>query len=355
MFQLDDLSTYPAFDPKAMQEKIKAMPAHLLDAWHIAQTSPLPEDYRQVKRLVVLGMGGSAIGADLLGGLMAEAGTIPLEVVRSYNLPHFIAGPDTLVIGSSKSGDTEETLSAFTQAQERGTRLLAISTGGKIAALAERSGIPAWRFTFDGQPRAGVGYSFALLLGLVCRLGFYPDAAADLQQTAALLEAMQRNLLPEVPTAENPAKQLAQALYGKIPAIFGAGFLEPVARRWKGQFNENAKQWGLWEEMPELNHNLVVGLANPQAAVDHVAVIFLRSAFDHPRVGTRWDVTAELIQNNRLALHHVYGEGETHLQHMLSLIHLGDYVSYYLAALNDADPTPVDNIAYLKKRLAEVR
>jgi len=353
-FQLDDLSGYPAFDPGQMQEKIKAMPLHVQDAWRIAQASPLPDDYRQVRRIVVLGMGGSAIGADLLGGLMAEAGAVPVEVVRGYTLPHYVSGPDTLVIGSSKSGDTEETLSAFAQAQERGARLLAISTGGKIAAIAEKAGIPTWRFTFEGQPRAGVGYSFALLLGLACRLGLYPDAAEELEQTSAHLTAMQATLVPEVPTAENKAKQLALALYGKIPAVFGSGFLAPVARRWKGQFNENSKQWGLWEDLPELNHNLVVGLHNPQAAVDHIAVVFLRSAFDHPRVQVRWTVTGELLQQNHIALHEVYGEGATPLVQMFSLIHFGDYVSYYLAALNDADPTPVENIVYLKNRLARV-
>jgi len=354
VYELDNLELYPAFDPGGMGEKIKAMPDHLQDAWRIAQASPLPDDCRQVRRIVVLGMGGSAIGADLLGGLMAEAGTVPVEVVRGYTLPNYVSGPDTLVIGSSKSGDTEETLSAFAQAQARGARLMAISTGGKIAAIAEQAGIPAWRFTFEGQPRAGVGYSFVLLLGLASRLGFYPDAAAELDQAIAQLTAMQGDLVPEVPTAQNKAKQWAQALYGKIPAVFGSGFLAPVARRWKGQFNENSKQWGLWEDMPELNHNLVVGLGHPQAAIDNVAVVFLRSTFDHPRVQVRYDVTGDLVKRNKIALHEVYGEGATPLVHMLNLIHFGDYVSYYLAALNNADPTPVENIAYLKGRLAEV-
>jgi glucose/mannose-6-phosphate isomerase len=354
VFQLDNLESYPAFDPEEMREKIKAMPQHLQDAWRIAQASPLPEEYRQVQRIVVLGMGGSAIGADLLSGLMAYAGAVPVEVVRGYSLPHYVSGLDTLVIASSKSGDTEETLSAFAQAQKRGARLMAISTGGKIAAIAEKAGIPAWRFAFVGQPRAAVGYSFVLLLGLACRLGFYPDVAEALEQTITHLTAMQADLVPEVPTAANKAKQLAQALYGKIPAVFGSGFLAPVARRWKGQFNENSKQWGLWEDMPELNHNLVVGLGKPQSAVDNVAVVFLRSVLDHPRVQVRWDVTGELVRRNNLALHEVYGEGATPLVQMFSLIHFNDFVSYYLAGLNDVDPTPVDNIAYLKGRLAEV-
>ena len=132
---------------------------------------------------------------------------------------NYVSGPETLVIGSSKSGDTEETLSAFAQAQERGVRLMAISTGGKIAAIAEKAGIPAWRFAFAGQPRAAVGYSFVLLLGLACRLGLYPDAAAELDQVVALLKTMQVGLVPEVPHFGEQGQTVSEALYGKIPAI----------------------------------------------------------------------------------------------------------------------------------------
>ena len=349
---LDNLA-YADFDPQQMGERIRELPTQLRDAWDIAQRAPLPDDYREIHRLVVVGMGGSAIGGDLLGGLMDRAGSVPVTVVRGYDLPPYIAGEATLVVGSSYSGSTEETLSCFEQARDQGARLLAMTGGGPIAEIAEQAGAPVWRFSYDAQPRAALGYSFTLLLGLACRLGVLPDAGADLRATADLLEEMQSTLLPATPTDENPAKQLARDLHGKLPTIFGSGFLAPVARRWKGQFNENAKQWGLWDELPELNHNLVVGLAQPAEVRARMAAILLRSKLDHPRVQTRWQVTEELFERNDIPVYALHGRGDSALAQMFSLIHLGDYVSYYTAALNGEDPTPVSNIAYLKQRLAE--
>ncbi len=349
---LDDIP-YAEFDPQQMSERIRELPAQLRDAWDIAQHAPLPDAYREIRHLVVVGMGGSAIGGDLLGGLMDRAGSVPVTVVRGYDLPPYIVGDATLVVGSSYSGSTEETLSCFEQAHDQGARLLAMTGGGPIAEIAEQAGAPVWRFSYDAQPRAALGYSFTLLLGLACRLDVLPDAGADLQATADLLEEMQTALLPATPIDENPAKQLARDLHGKLPTIFGSGFLAPVARRWKGQFNENAKQWGLWDELPELNHNLVVGLARPAEVSARLAAIFLRSELDHPRVQTRWQVTAELFERNDIPMHAIDGRGDSALAQMFSLIHLGDYVSYYTAALNGEDPTPVSNIVYLKQRLAE--
>ncbi len=349
--KLDDLAFYPAFDPDGMLGTIRDLPQQVRNAWKIAQAAPLPDTYRDVRRVVITGMGGSAIGADLLIGLLAHGGRVPVELVRGYELPTSVAGADTLVVASSYSGNTEETLSAFAEAQERGTRLLAITGGGKLAAMAEAAGAPVWRFSYKSTPRAAVGYSFALLLGLICRLGIYADAAETLELAAQALEHLQVGLLPESPTEKNLAKQMAEALEGKLPVIFGAGFLAPVARRWKGQFNENSKEWASWDEMPELNHNAVVGLGLPGALVPQLGVFFLRSPLDHSRVQMRWDVTGELLAQNKVALYPMYGEGESALAQMLTLIHVGDFISYYVAALNQVDPSPVDNITYLKKQL----
>ncbi len=353
-FDLDNLSAYASFDPDDMRKRIKELPEQLREAWWVAQDAPLPDDYRSVRRVVVVGMGGSAIGGDLLAALMERDGTVPLEVARGYDLPAYVQGPETLVVGSSYSGNTEETLSAFEAARKRGVRLIAITTGGRLAEMAEDAGAPVWRFHYDAQPRAALGYSFTLLLGLLSRLGFYPDPAEALENAAQAVKVLQKDLLPDVPEEKNPAKQMARALHEKIPAIFGAGFLIPVARRWKDQFHENADQWALWDELPELNHNLVVGFARPEKALPHLAVVFLRSPLDHPRINVRWNVTGELLERSGVAYHEVSGSGESALSQMLTLIHFGDYVSYYVTALNGVDPTPVENINYLKARLSEV-
>ncbi len=354
MFNLDESQHYAAFDPGDMLKTIRELPVQVERAWQIAMEAPLPDDVAAVERIVVVGMGGSAIGADLLAGLMARKGTTPFEVVRGYALPAHIRGPKTLVIASSYSGNTEETLTAFAEAARRGTRLMAVTTGGKLAAQAREAGFPLWTFDYRSTPRAALGYSFTLLVGLAKRLGVLPIREGSVEEAVSHLRTMQAHLLPEVPAAANDAKAWALWLQDTLPAVFGSGFLGAAARRWKGQFNENAKQWAMWDELPELNHNLVVGLGLPQTVVpDHLRVIFLRSNIDHPRVQLRWQITAELLQQNGIEVREAYGLGESAFAQLLTVIHFGDFVSYYLAALNGADPSPVENITYLKRRLAE--
>ncbi|MGB9776478.1 MAG: bifunctional phosphoglucose/phosphomannose isomerase [Anaerolineae bacterium] len=349
---LDDPSLYEERDPQRMRDRIAELPVHCADAWHLVQDFSLPEEYRRVRNVVVLGMGGSAIGGALAAALVADECPVSILCVGGYDLPAY-AGPETLVVGSSYSGNTEETLSAFAQALERNCRLVAIATGGHLAAIAEEREIPLLRFSPCLAPRAAIGYSLMLLLGILWRAGLIRDPGDDLDEAIAVLEDWQQELRPETPAVRNPAKRLAGQLVGRLPVIYGAGFLAPVARRWKGQFNENAKQWAVWEEMPELNHNAVVGYGIPEGIRERVYVVMLRSRQDHLRVQTRWQITKELLLQEGIAPDEIWARGESRLAQLLSLIHLGDYVSLYLAMLNGADPTPVWPIDYLKKRLAK--
>lgn len=350
---LDNLNLYEEQDPQRMRDRIAELPVHCADAWHLVQDFSLPEAYRRVRNVVVLGMGGSAIGGALAAALVADECPVPVLCVGGYDLPAY-AGPDTLVVGSSYSGKTEETLSAFAQALERNCRLVAIATGGDLAAIAEEKGIPLLRFPPCLAPRAAIGYSLMLLLGILWRAGLIRDPGDDLDEAIAVLEDWQQELRPETPTARNPAKRLAGQLIGRMPVVYGAGFLAPVARRWKGQFNENAKQWAVWEEMPELNHNAVVGYGLPEGVREQVYVMMLRSSWDHPRIRARWDITKELLLQEGIAPDEFWGRGKSRLAQMLSFIHFGDYVSLYLAVLNGVDPTQVGPIDYLKRRLSDI-
>jgi glucose/mannose-6-phosphate isomerase len=350
---LDKYSRFGKLDPNNMLDRIGELPRQCRAAWTLVQKATLPPNYSAVRHVVVVGMGGSAIGGALLRGLVAGECAVPITVVRGYTLPAFVQGPDYLVIGCSYSGNTEETLAAFGAGLERGARLVAVTTGGKLTTMMRERGLPLVRFDYSSQPRAALGYSFVLLLGICWQLGLLRDYSTDLEEAAQVMDTWQTEIGPKVPTARNAAKQLALQLEGQLPVVYGAGFLAAVANRWKTQFNENSKHWAFFEVLPELNHNAVVGLSIPQEVQEHALVLMLCSSLDHSRVQARWKVTRELLAREGVAVKEIQGRGESTLAQMLSLIHFGDYVSFYLAMVNDADPTPVETIAFLKQRLAE--
>ncbi len=351
MHELDNLSLLATIDPDDMRQRIAGLPQQCRDAWARIVELPLPDDERPIENVVVLGIGGSAIGGDLMRTLVAPRCPVPVLVNRDYTLPAFV-GPHTLVIVSSYSGNTEETLTAMTLARQAGARLVALATGGQLAARAREWGVPLFSYDYRAQPRAALGYSLLPLLGLLARLGLIADQAADVQEAVAVMEGWQAELRETVPFERNAAKQLAARLHGRLPVIYGGGYLSEVARRWKGQFNENAKNWAVFEQMPELNHNAVAGYDWPAALRSQIVVVMLRSALDTPRNQLRFEVTAEILTQKGVACEMVHARGERPLAQVLSAVHFGDYVSYYLAVLNRADPTPIEAIVYLKKRLA---
>lgn len=354
MEELDNLSLFKEVDADDMLRRVAEMPKQCRDAWSGVTSLELPDDERPIRNVVVLGIGGSAIGGDLLRTLVASECPVPIVVNRDYTLPAFV-GPETLAIVSSYSGNTEETLTTFELAHRAGVKLVAFTTDGQVAVRAREWGIPLFSYDYRSQPRAALGYSLIPLLGLLTKLGLVADKAADVEEAAAVMESWQAEIRETVPFEDNAAKQLAARLHGHLPVVYGSGYLSEVARRWKGQFNENAKHWGVFEQLPELNHNAVVGYDWPADLAEKVVVVMLRSALDHPRNGVRFDVTAEILAQKGVACEAVQARGERPLAQMLSAIHFGDYVSYYLAILNRADPTPVETIAYLKGRLAEAK
>jgi len=353
MSNLNATTQFASVDPQGMLGHVLALPQTCADAWELAQrtypTLNLPSGFQHI---VIVGMGGSAIGGDLLSALVADECPCPIMVQRGYQLPAFVQGPETLVIGVSYSGNTEETLSAFNQARARGALLTALTTGGEMLRLANEWHVPVLRFNYPSQPRAALGYSFVPLLNLLSQLGLVTGHANALHEAVDVMHAWQAEIGPEVPTADNPAKQLAGALRDRAPVVYGAGLLQPVARRWKTQFNENAKVWAFFEEMPELNHNAVVGFEQSASIRGQTAVITLRSRYDSARIQRRWRVTGELLLREGVKLYVVEARGQSRLAQMLSAIHFGDLVSVYLALTNDIDPTPVAPINYLKAQLA---
>ena len=351
---LDDPGEMLKMDPDRMMDRILDLPRQCADAWAIAKAVQLPVEYARVDGVVVLGMGGSAIGGDLARTLVIDELAVPLQLVRDYNLPAFV-GPNTLVVASSYSGNTEETLSAFQQALDRGCKGLVITAGGSLEQIAKSRSLPLIHFAYNAQPRAALGYSFVLLLGALTVAGLIKDRSSELAEAVLVLEGMRDELGPASPESRNEAKKLARRLHERLPVVYGGGLLSEVARRWKGQINENSKAWSFFEVLPELNHNAVVGYENPSSLASKVHVLFLDSDLNHPRIRLRQKITQDILSQRGVSFETVQSRGRSALAQMLSSIYFGDFASYYLAMLYRSDPTPVKVISFLKGELDKAR
>ncbi|MDD2553019.1 MAG: bifunctional phosphoglucose/phosphomannose isomerase, partial [Desulfotomaculaceae bacterium] len=279
--------------------------------------------------------------------------SVPVTVNRDYVLPEFV-GPDTLVFAVSYSGNTEETLSAYEEARARGASVIAITTGGKLAGMAARDGVPLVKIPAGCAPRAATGYLFIPTLVILQRLGLLPDLTGEITAMAGFIKELQNKIGPESPEEENVSKQIAHKLYKKIPVVWGVtGTTEVVAQRWKGQINENAKAPAYWNVFPELNHNEIVGLEYPPEILKKIHVVILRDEQEHPRVQKRIEITKGIIKDALDGVTEVWSSGDGDLARLFSLIYTGDYASLYLAALYGIDPGPVKIIDYLKWELAK--
>jgi len=335
-----------------MLQAVYALPEQCREAWTAAKAFRLPWK-EPPSQIVILGMGGSAIAGDYFRALLSLESTLPVFNVRAYGLPRFV-DDDTLVIVSSFSGETEETLSAFEQALAMPVRKLAITTGGRLLTTARANGVPAFTFEYKGEPRAAIGWGLMPLLAISEKLGLMQGVEGDLEEAIAVLTSLREEYLAEVDTSRNPAKQLAMRLHERLPVIYGAGALIEVARRWKTQLNESAKVWAFFEEMPEAHHNAIVGMGLPQAIAGATIVVVLRSrSLDHQRVVLRYDLAQRLLAEAEIDKLELTARGKSALAQMLSLTLLGDYAAAYLALLYGVDPTPTAVIDELKASLVK--
>lgn len=334
-----------------MLAAVRGLPQQCRSAWEQAQAFE-PGDLGGILRVVVLGMGGSAIAGDMLRVLMQRESAVPVFNVRQYELPPFI-DERTLLIACSFSGNTEETLSAFEQALATPARKLAITSGGRLLATARANGVPAFTFTFAGEPRAALGFSLMPLLAVAGKAGFMQGVGRDVEEALAVMERQLGAIGEQVPAADNAAKRLAERLHGRLPVIYGAGFLTEVAHRWKTQLNESSKVWCFYEELPEANHNAIVGYGLPGEIAERAFVVFLRSGSLPPRVLLRYEFCQRALRAAGVDFEEMEAPGESALAQMLACVLFGDYVSYYLALLNEVDPTPTTVIDELKAWLAK--
>jgi glucose/mannose-6-phosphate isomerase len=255
-------------------------------------------------------------------------------------------------MASSHSGETEETLSAFETALDRGCSLLAITTGGQLANMAEQAGVAVWRYQHHGQPRAAVGFSFGMLLAALSRLGILEDPSEEFFGAIQAMQDQQASLRASVPAVKNPAKRLAGQMVGRWVTVIGSGILAPVARRWKSQINELSKTWAQFEILPEADHNTLAGVLNPEEQLGRSFVLFLRSDAEHPRNQIRNEFTRKAMMLEGLNTEFVNAQGSSPLANLWTCLHYGDYTAFYLAMAYGIDPSPVPTIEAFKRELA---
>jgi len=339
-------------DPADMYGHVMNFPKYLKKGADIGRSATIPQlNAGDISNIVVCGMGGSAIGADLVRSYLADRMTMPMAVCRHYSLPNFV-NSSSLVIGSSYSGNTEETLSAVQEAADIGAKVICITTGGKLADMAASGGWTAVKIPPGMSPRAALPYSFAPLLVLMSRLGIVDGCDGDLDKAIDAAEIRVKGYA--IDTAGNTAAELAENIHGRIPVIYsGPDYFDAVAVRFKGQICENSKQLAFVNVYPEYNHNELVGWEIFKPFVEKLIVLTLRDTEDHPRVSARMNIVGKLFSDRGVEAVDLNSDGDSRLSRMISLIQLGDFVSVYLALLNGADPTPVKVIDHLKSELAK--
>lgn len=319
-------------DKQNMRRVLKDFPQQVMDAIRIGEEAKISR--LTFNSIVFCGMGGSAIGGDIMASLVKS---VPVSVFRSYDIPEWV-GEDTLAFVVSYSGNTEETLSAYEKLKKSGADIICITSGGE---LTEDKPPLIIRIPSGFQPRCAIGYLFFPAFMVLRRLGVVDF---DIDELLSKLTDMSRNQDNE----DSVAFTLASKLVGRFPVIYAASPLEPVARRWQTQFNENSKVLAHINIFPELNHNEIVGFGSPEI---NNLVIILRDAEYSPRIEKRIEITKDIISHYTSGIEEVYTEGDSLLTRLFSLMYIGDWTSYHLAIKRGVDPTPIDRIKYLKNQL----
>ncbi|MFO8109072.1 MAG: bifunctional phosphoglucose/phosphomannose isomerase [Thermoplasmata archaeon] len=342
---LDHLDKLEELDSQGLFDVLEEFPDQIEEVVEELELNLLPF---KPDEIVVAGMGGSGIIGDLLKCFLANRISIPIYVVKDYDLPHFVS-KKTLLFVMSYSGNTEETLSVAEKGIKKGAKVVAISSNGKLAEICSAKGVVFIKAPSGYQPRAAIAFMFVPVLEFLSEILVYdPDVA--IIDTLTELRSLKDKIKKSVPTAENEAKRIAQRIHGKVPVIYGHSIYNAVANRWHTQLNENAEILSWFGAIPEMNHNEIVGWTGDSRSSDCVPIL-LREHSEHERISKRIEITKELAFSRCDDIIEVFAEGETQLARIMYLVYLGDYVSLYLAALNGKDPAPVKVIDKLKSKL----
>jgi glucose/mannose-6-phosphate isomerase len=331
-----------------MRKLIEDFSAQLRNALQLGQNASVKPAQREIRHVVIAGMGGSGIGGNLVASLVQDQVNVPLLVLKSYDIPRFV-NEHTLFLASSFSGDTEETISSLHKALEVGAQCVAITSGGAIGKIASQHQLDLIQIPGESKsPRANLGYSVVAMLFMLHHKGLIGNGfIKEVEAIAHLLDEEQASL-------QTRGEKLANSMKGYLPVLYTDSRLLPVAKRIQQQLNENGKHLCHVNELPEMNHNELVGWEHPEQIMSDSKVYFLLSDYDHPRVRTRVAISRAILKGKAANVSDIVAKGESLLGQCFYLIHFTDWVSYFLALANQADPSAIEAIDHLKSELSKV-
>jgi len=349
---LDDQRKIEGIDKEKMRDLLIRFPLQCREAFQIAEEPKISLEILSKKRkIIICGMGGSAIGGEILKTLPRKV-NFSVFINRGYILPQLV-DKEAMVFAISYSGNTEETLATYKEAKKRGISLVSICSGGKLREWSKRDGVPCFVIPSGMPPRTALGYLFIPMLKVIEELEWIEKE--NYEELFQVLSNIKRSSAPSVPTERNRAKIISSKLLGKIPLIYGVeGKTDVIAHRLKTQFNENSKILAFWNVFPELNHNEVVGWEK-EKNLNKFYFLFIRDKEEGERIKKRIEITQDILKDKGVRWEEIWTEGESLLTRIFSAIYFGDWVSFYLALLQDVDPTAIKTIDLLKQKMGEMK
>ncbi len=353
MTTLDDERLIRSLDSNNILQNFRDFPDQIEGAWKDCARIPIPTTFLKAREVVLTGMGGSAIGSALIEKLIEQTCPIPVRVHRDTTSLKLI-GPNTLLIASSYSGRTEETLTVFEHAARHGAKLVNIGTDATLASLGRKYRSTAFLIDYGAEPRAAFGYMFTPLVYIFSKLGWLALGKEELKEAIVLLRGLDAKLHPGIQTYQNQAKQLAVRLKDKYVVIIGSGAMGAVARRFSQDIAENAKQFAAFFEIPEMQHNAISGFDFPKEIKTQVRVLMLESKYTEGRNRVRETILGQILQRKRIGYETLFMHPSAgQIAEALQMIYMSAMSSYYLALLNGVDPSRVPVQAKIKEQLIE--
>ncbi len=353
MVNIDNFLEIKKLDKSNVLGSIDALSNQCMHAWNAVNKINISSDYKNINKVLVCGMGGSALGAHVIQSLFSQ-NKIMIDIKRGYYLPGWV-DKQTLIILSSYSGNTEETLSCAKQALAKKIKCLVIATDGKLGEIAQKENIPWYKINPvhnpSNQPRMAVGYSIFGQIAMLAKAGLIKISQDEVKKVVNFLEKKEKGLKAELDSSRNIAKSTAKKIFGEIPVLVTADFLKGAVHVFNNQLNENAKNFSNFCYIPELNHHLMEGLKFPNNNSKNLIFIFFKSNFYSKIIQKRFDLTQNVVEKNNIKTIEINLSGKTKLNQVFELIQFGAYTAFYLSMLNNLDPAPIPWVDYFKEQL----